>query len=174
MWPPPESKVDEWIKTEWEPTQVKKPPAEVVPISRTDACFGYATKVCMCASGGKMWGPTIWVDPDKWGLTPYLDDEVKGALDFLAAKVEEEPVWEGGHMCRAERLSTRGFGYVIRALMEQNMSDADTINKCARLCVAMCKFPKARGCFRSAFLRERLEKVEPPSEVVQKAIDFLK
>lgn len=82
----------------------------------------YAAHLLVRAAGGDSEAPTFESPVN----TPFIDDEVKGALRYMDAQMKEKPDAK-------EKLSARGMFKVLECLKEQNPGAADVLESCDSL-----------------------------------------
>lgn len=82
----------------------------------------YAAHLLVRAAGGDS-GAATFESPT---CTPFMDDEVKGALNFMAEHMKDKPDAK-------DKLSARGMFKVLECLKEQNSSDESVLEPCSSL-----------------------------------------
>lgn len=167
VWPPKDDVLDEFIESNMSPKG--KGRGEGLWAKREEALYWYAIDLCAKASGGKEWGARIIIDQQRWSLKPYCDDEVKGAIKYIADTLEKQAPGPFGFR---EYLCTKGFQNVVDELMEKNLKDADLVNDCMRICLEGCKENSNRGAFRATGMRAKA-KAMANSDTAKKVVELL-
>eukprot|EP00415_Alexandrium_ostenfeldii_P001572 UN1572 len=149
-WPPKDESLDAFIERNMSPKG--KGRGEGLWAKREDALYWYAIELAVTASGSKEWGARFIVDQTRWGLKPYCDDEVKGAVKYVADTLENQ---SSGEFSFREYLCTKGFANIVDALVEQNPRDTDFNTNCMRIVLEGCKENSNRGAFRATGIRAK-------------------
>eukprot|EP00930_Biecheleria_cincta_P031559 TRINITY_DN21904_c0_g2_i1.p1 TRINITY_DN21904_c0_g2~~TRINITY_DN21904_c0_g2_i1.p1 ORF type:complete len:173 (+),score=22.12 TRINITY_DN21904_c0_g2_i1:42-521(+) len=121
-WPPSDEKLDAWFAKEVTPKGKGKG-----EYPHDENLFYYALDLCINAAGYREYGVRYHSDPGK--LTPYMDEEVKGALRYMINEMEKQPMESRslGHHDRREYLNYKQYCDVTGALLGQNREDPEVV-----------------------------------------------
>mmetsp|Transcript_44347 Transcript_44347/g.102423 ORF Transcript_44347/g.102423 Transcript_44347/m.102423 type:complete len:171 (-) Transcript_44347:154-666(-) len=166
-WPPKEDALDEFIERNMSPKGRGR--GEGLWLNKEEALFWYATELVVRAAGGKEWGARYILDPKKWELVPFMNDEVKGAVKTIADTLAAQPL--DGEFSYRENLCLKGFANVVDDIMTQNPGDKGLIEDCLRIVVEGCKLPSNKGPFRASQIKDKAKRM--PNELAQKVVELL-
>mmetsp|Transcript_2449 Transcript_2449/g.3774 ORF Transcript_2449/g.3774 Transcript_2449/m.3774 type:complete len:161 (+) Transcript_2449:3-485(+) len=146
-WPPDGAKIEECVNKILQGGKGKGKGASDMPPDV--ALTMYAAHLLVRAAGGDD-GAATFEGPVG---TPFMDDEVLGALAHLAERAEESE-------STREKLCARGMEKVIDHLVQQNMAHTDAVDRCSRLVVAACVHHANKEKFAETSLRSSLQPLE--------------
>eukprot|EP00413_Alexandrium_margalefii_P037629 CAMPEP_0204607338 /NCGR_PEP_ID=MMETSP0661-20131031/59651_1 /ASSEMBLY_ACC=CAM_ASM_000606 /TAXON_ID=109239 /ORGANISM="Alexandrium margalefi, Strain AMGDE01CS-322" /LENGTH=169 /DNA_ID=CAMNT_0051618743 /DNA_START=78 /DNA_END=587 /DNA_ORIENTATION=+ len=166
-WPPNDEVLSEYIEQQMSPKG--KGRGEGLWTKPDEARYWYAIELAARASGAKEWGARFIIDAKRWDLKPFLDDEVKGAIKYIAEQLEnQEPVPFGYR----EHLCVKGFANVVDELMKLNPGDKDLQGDLLKIVIFGCKENSNRGCFRATEIRAKA-KTMAGNEMAQEVVKLL-
>mmetsp|Transcript_12261 Transcript_12261/g.34769 ORF Transcript_12261/g.34769 Transcript_12261/m.34769 type:complete len:171 (+) Transcript_12261:91-603(+) len=149
-WPPKDEILDEFIERNMSPKG--KGRGEGLWAKREEALYWYAVELAAKAAGAKEWGARFIVDAARWELKPFMDDEVKGAVKYIAEQLENQTVGAFGFR---EYLCLKGFANVVDEIMAQSPREKELNDDCLKICLWGCKENSNRGAFRATGMRAK-------------------
>mmetsp|Transcript_110938 Transcript_110938/g.324506 ORF Transcript_110938/g.324506 Transcript_110938/m.324506 type:complete len:171 (+) Transcript_110938:66-578(+) len=149
-WPPAEESLNDFIERNMSPKG--KGRGEGLWAKKEEALYWYAIELVVKAACAKEWGARFIIDGAKWELKPFMDDEVKGGVKYIAEQLEGQTVGAFGYR---EYLCLKGFANVIDEIMQSNPRDKELNDDCLRICLAGCKENSNRGAFRATGMRAK-------------------
>mmetsp|Transcript_116268 Transcript_116268/g.323858 ORF Transcript_116268/g.323858 Transcript_116268/m.323858 type:complete len:172 (-) Transcript_116268:79-594(-) len=167
-WPPKDNVLHDFIERNMSPKG--KGRGEGLWLKPQEALYWYGTEIVAKAAGAKEWGARWIIDSQKWGLQPYVDDEVRGAVKFIGETLDAQP--EGEFSFR-ENLCLKGWANVVDEIMELNPKEAELTQDCFRIVIAGCKMPANKGAFRATKVRARAQALGPNNELATKVVELL-
>mmetsp|Transcript_46574 Transcript_46574/g.87194 ORF Transcript_46574/g.87194 Transcript_46574/m.87194 type:complete len:173 (-) Transcript_46574:118-636(-) len=160
-WPPSDEVITTWFQERCAPKGKGKG-----DYPDNENLFYYALDKCVNAAGGKEFGARYIMEPARWEIKPYMDDEVKSAMRHMIDEMDNQPLTSRqlGHFDRREYINYKQFCDVVGCLLDQNENDAEVVELCFQMTLASCKFEPNRGMFRAVRnIRDMAKNMSTPS-----------